>query len=240
MKGLPESEIYEQELTFWPYKESIQSVITYICEQAPQNASVIDLMCGPGYLLGKIAQKRPDLKITGMDIDERYISFAKQKYSDIPFVSADILTWIPSTKYDVVVCTGSLHHIPYEKQEEAVARMSEMMKSNGFLLISDCYVNDYSNEKERKKAAAKLGYEYLIATIENDAPDPVLAPTVEVLDNDVFKREFKTSLKKRLPIFNKYFHSVETWKTWPKLDAEYGDYITVMKSPKDSRLEYQH
>lgn len=230
MKGLPDSQIYEQELEYWPYKESWNMVFDYICANAPQNATLLDLMCGPGYLLGKLAAKRPDLKLKGIDIDQRYIPFAQAKYPQIEFELNDIFSLAEKEEYDVVICTGSLHHLSYDKQEQGIAVMADLVKPDGFVLISDCYINDYANETERKLAAAKLGYEYLKGTIENQAPDLVIAPTIEILDNDVFMKEFKTSLKKRTPQFEKHFKSVETRKAWPKLESEYGDYITIGKN----------
>ena len=67
-------------------------------------------------------------------------------------------------------------------------------------------------------------------TIKNSAPDEVVAATVDILYNDVMMDgEFKDSLKKRLPIFEKYFKNVEVIKTWPDFDSEHGDYIMICR-----------
>jgi SAM-dependent methyltransferase len=237
MKGLPDSKIYEQELEYWPYIRSWKKVFEYVCQNTPANGSVVDLMCGPGYLLGKIASARKDLTLKGVDIDERYIPYAKEKYPHIDFVRGDVLTWKPENTFDVVLCTGSLHHIPYDQQEDAVRRMFVLAKPDGLVLISDSYIDDYLNEVERKSAAAKLGYEYLRATIQNKAPESVIEPTIEILWNDVFMKEFKTSLKKRLPIFEKYSDTIETLKTWPDPGSEYGDYISICRKASGQIFE---
>lgn len=229
MKGLPDSTIYEEELQYWPYVTSWKKVIEYVRDNASKSGSLIDLMCGPGYLLGKIAEARKDLALEGIDIDVRYIPHAQKMYPQIDFALADVLTWVPKQEYDVVLCTGSLHHIPYEQQENAVQKMASMVKPGGFVIISDCYIDDYKDEKERKVAAVKLGYEYLRETIQNGAPDSVVEPTIEILWNDVMLKEFKTSLKKRLPIFEKHFSQVKTLKTWPTFEAEYGDRISICR-----------
>ncbi|MDD5340819.1 MAG: class I SAM-dependent methyltransferase [Patescibacteria group bacterium] len=230
MKELPESKIYELELLYMPYKKSLEKVLEIINSQAPKNGTLLDIMCGPGYLLGQISDKRGDLKLVGVDLDERYISFSKEKYPKISFEVGDTLSWQPQQLFDVVICTGSIHHIVYEKQDRAIARIADMVKPDGLVIISDCHIDDYANEKERKIAAAKLGYEYLVETIKNGAPDDVIAATVDILHNDVMKNEYKTSLKKRLPIFNKYFGNVEVVKTWPDIESQYGDYIMVCKN----------
>ncbi len=232
MKGLPDPKIYEQELLYMPYRESLRQVLDYISQNTPENGTLIDLMCGPGYLLGEIASKRKDLKLKGLDIDKRYIPYAKEKYLHLTFERGDILTWKPDGQYDVVICTGSLHHIPYDQQGTIVQKMASMVKSGGFVLISDCCVDDYSNETERQISAAKLGYEYLRETIQNGAPQPVIEATLEILWNDVLMKEFKTSMKKRQSLFEGIFNDVETLKTWPIFESEYGDYISICRNNK--------
>jgi SAM-dependent methyltransferase len=229
MKQLPESETYEEGLLYWPYKDSLIEVLEQITKLAPQNSTLLDVMCGPGYLLGEITKKRPDLKLTGVDIDKRYVPYGRKTYPGVNFEEGDVLSWHPKSPFDVVICTGSVHHIPYEQQDKAIANIASMAKPDGLVIISDCFVDDYSNETERKLAAAKLGYEYLRETIQNKASDPVIGWTVDILYNDVFMHEFKPSLKKRSPIYEKYFSDVKTIKTWPKIDSEYGDYISILK-----------
>jgi len=230
MKELPESKIYEQELIYMPYKKSLKKVLDIICSQAPAKGSLLDLMCGPGYLLGQISKKRKDLFLYGVDSDKRYVTFSKEKYPKINFETGEILSWKSKQLFDIVICTGSLHHIPYKKQAQAVKKMASIMKPNGFCIISDAHIDNHSNEKERKIAAAKLGYEYLIETVKNGAPKKVIIETINILHNDVMMDEFKTSLKKRMPVYKKYFGNVELFKTWPKTDSQYGDYIVICRN----------
>ncbi|MDB4992429.1 MAG: class SAM-dependent methyltransferase [Parcubacteria group bacterium] len=228
MKELPEAETYEEGLEYWPYKTSLLTVIEYICEHAPQNGKLLDVMCGPGYLFGKIKEKRPDLSLYGVDIDERYIEHGNKTYSGVHFEQGDVLTWRPEEKFDVVVCTGSVHHIPYELQEQAIANIASMASPAGLVIISDCYVDDYSDETERKQAAAKLGYEYIRETIANGGSERVISWTIDILSNDVLMHEFKPSYEKRLPLLEKCFGKVTTIKTWPNANPPgYGDYIHI-------------
>jgi 2-polyprenyl-3-methyl-5-hydroxy-6-metoxy-1,4-benzoquinol methylase len=226
MKELPASETYEEGLLYWPYKTSLATVLEHVSTRAPKNGTLLDVMCGPGYLLGQIAKIRPDLVLSGVDIDERYVEHTKSAHN-IHAEKADVLMWRPASPFDVVLCTGSVHHIKYEEQERAIANIASMVKPDGLVIISDCYVDDYANETERKLAAAKLGYEYIRETIENGGSEKVVEWTVDILWNDVLQHEFKTSLKKRLPILEKHFADVQTIKSWPKFESGYGDYIHI-------------
>lgn len=227
MKPLPLAETYERELQFMPYRNSLKMVEDIVCADAPHKAIILDLMCGPGYLLMQIHQRRPDLRLRGVDNNPRYISHAKKKCG-ASFFTADVLSYSYAPS-DIVLCTGALHHIPYEKQEQVVETISKATKPKGFAIISDCYIDDFSTEQERQLAAAKLGYEYLRATIRG-APAEVIAATIDILHNDVMGQEFKTSLEKRLPLFKKHFREVRTMKTWPNLQiGGYGDYVTILR-----------
>lgn len=231
MKELPEAETYEDGLEYWPYRTSLQAVINYISEHALQGGMLLDVMSGPGYLLGKIKEKRPDLILSGVDIDDRYVSHGLKTYPSVRFEKGDVLNWQPREKFDVVVCTGSVHHIPYEQQEKAISSIASMVKPNGLVVISDCYVDDYSDETERKQAAAKLGYEYIRETIANGGSNRVIEWTVDILWNDVLMHEFKPSFEKRLPILKRHFAEIETLKAWPNTTPPgYGDYIHICKA----------
>ncbi len=232
MERLPEADIYEQELEYMPYKESLRVMLDYISQRAPRNGSLLDLMCGPGYLLGKIAEKRKDLELLGVDNDERYIIHSRERYPHIPFEQGDVLIWRPDKLYDVVTCTGALHHIQYEKQEEVVRKMASMVKKDGFVLISDCYIDRYTNDAERKNAAARLGYEYLIATKKNGASEDVIKETRDILYNDVLMKEYKTSFIKRVLIFEKFSKNIDNLKVWPESVSDYGDYISILRMAK--------
>ncbi len=234
MKPQTHPELYERNLQYWPYHKSLAKVVEIVCEEAPQNGTVMDLMCGPGYLLGQLSQRRSDLILHGEDIDSTYLEYARRKYPQASFEVRDVLNWRHGVKFDVVMCTGALHHIPYERQEDVIRRMAFMTKLNGFSILSDCYLRDYSTEKSRKFAAAKLGYEYLHATILADAPDEVIQETADLNGNDVLGREFKTSFIKRNKITRFYFKERRSYQTWPERAGAFsaGDHIDVLRGPK--------
>ncbi len=219
--------VYEEEFVFMPWKNLIDRILDLIEKKLPENSNVLDLMCGPGYLLGQICQRRGDLRVKGLDIQEEFIEYAQKKYPAASFQVADVLSWQTNEKYDLVVCTAGIHHLAYERQEFLVKKVSQLLKLDSFCIFADPYVDDFSNEKERKRAVAKLGYEYLLATIENDAPDEVIEATVGILRNDMTGFERKTSLKKIKPVFEKIFSSIEVNKTWPETESEYGDYYII-------------
>ena len=118
------------------------------------------------------------------------------------------------------------------KQGIFLESIPELLKPDGFAIFADPYVDDYSNELERKQVAAKLGMNYIIATIQNGAPSEVIGATIDILYNDVMGFEYKTSIKKIESILRKLFSFVEITKIWPESKSEYGDYYIICKTRK--------
>jgi trans-aconitate methyltransferase len=229
MKRLPSPETYEKEELFMPWGTLTKEILNWILKEVSANQKIIDLMCGPGQLLGKIQSKRKDLQLTGLDTDKRYIKFASIKYPFINFINDDILKWKTKIKYNLVLVTGGIHHIPYNKKRIVIKSIYDLLDNNGVCIIADPFIDNYVNEKQRKIAAAKLGYEYIKAVITNNAPDEIVSAAIDILFNDVLpKGEYKTSITKFRNIIDPIFSKVELHKTWPNITSEYGDYYFIL------------
>jgi 2-polyprenyl-3-methyl-5-hydroxy-6-metoxy-1,4-benzoquinol methylase len=229
MQNLPTASVYEKEFKYMPWGMLISEVREFVSKNAPANGKVLDLLCGPGYLLGKLQEDRKDLQYLGVDLESEYIEYAKNQYPTISFETHDAFTWESAETFDVVLVTAGLHHLPYDQQESFIKKVSELVARDGFAIIGDPYIDDFSNETERKIAGAKLGYEYLAATIRSGGTEDVVDAAIGVLTNDVKLVEWKSSIIKNKPLFEKYFTSVEMHKTWPKEETEYGDYYFILK-----------
>ena len=84
-----------------------------------RDASVLDLGCGPGDILIKLALTRPDLAITGVDASEPMLALgrvdaaARGVDARLRFVQA----WLPSLgpiaaeRFDAVISNSLLHHL---------------------------------------------------------------------------------------------------------------------------------
>jgi len=232
MDHIDESRLYEMALDYWPYRTSLSAVVDQVCLYAPPNGTLLDMMCGPGYLLGRIAEMRPDLHVLGVDIEARHVEYGRRAHPKISFEAGNVLEWCRSSPFDVVVCTGALHHVPRASQEAAIANIAYAVKSEGFVVLSDCYIDHYANEIQRKRAAARLGYEYLDETIANGAPEVVIRLTSAIQLDDVLGVEFKTSVRRREPILKKYFAKATTRRTWPTESSGRGDYVHVCSQPR--------
>lgn len=229
MQNLPTADTYQKEVKYMPWGILVSEIIDYVTKNAPENASVVDLLCGTGNLIMEIQKIRPDIKFVGVDLEGEYIEYARLQNPKAEFITADVLVWESEIKFDAVLCTGGLHHLPYDRQNEFIKKISNLVGKDGFVIVGDPYIDSYTNETERKVSAARLGFEYLIATIKNGAPDDVIKATSSLTDNDVFLVEFKDSLKNVESYFKNVFSYVEKHKTWPTVESEYGDYYFILR-----------
>ena len=88
----------------------------------PQNGTLLDLGCGSGRLLARLAQGRPDARLVGLDLSEPMLETGRGmlereglservdlRRGDITTFDADL-----SESFDVVSCNFTLHQLPEE------------------------------------------------------------------------------------------------------------------------------
>lgn len=104
--------------------------------------TIVDVGCGPGYLIAVIAKKIPQAHIVGVDISEEMLStasknlsslgfgekveFRKGESQSLPFENASV---------DNVVSTLSLHH--WSDPKRAFQEIHRVLKPGGQLLVLD-------------------------------------------------------------------------------------------------------
>lgn len=87
-------------------------------------AEVIDLGSGPGNLTITLAERWPEAHIVGVDSSSEMIAKASE-YVGIDWVEADLLTWRPPRRADVVISNAALQWVP--------DHLAEMPRLAGFV-----------------------------------------------------------------------------------------------------------
>lgn len=91
-------EIFGEQLLIWLERHNIKP------------ATAMDLACGTGILCEIL--NRAGIKAAGMDFSAGMIDIARQNNPHIPYEVADMISFCPPKKYDLVTCTGdALNHI---------------------------------------------------------------------------------------------------------------------------------
>ncbi|MEV4713913.1 class I SAM-dependent methyltransferase [Micromonospora sp. NPDC049374] len=126
----------------WALRGLYRRVAADVAAVAPQSAMILDIGTGPGRLLHELADRRPDLTLTGVDPSPHMIQVAEQAATSrslghrVRFQIADVADLPhPDGSVEVVVSTLSLHHWP--DLAAAATELARVLRPGGRLMIYD-------------------------------------------------------------------------------------------------------
>ncbi|MBI1309090.1 MAG: methyltransferase domain-containing protein [Proteobacteria bacterium] len=108
----------------------------------PRGAHVLDLGCGNGTGLVALARNHAPASLTGIDEDPAQIALARTRLEKsgvtarLIEANAEKIT-LPAHTYDVITCTGCLHHVP--KWKSALAEVARLLRHGGLLYMFEIY-----------------------------------------------------------------------------------------------------
>lgn len=76
--------------------------------------TLLDLGCGTGSFLARLAAAHSEIKCVGVELDDRLAEYARETYSspNLEFLSADVASFQPTQHFDLAVSIDFLHHVP--------------------------------------------------------------------------------------------------------------------------------
>ena len=121
----------------WNYYPEIfgEQLMQWLREQDIAPKTAMDLACGTGVLCRHLEAN--GIRAAGMDLSPGMIAIARDASPEIPYQVADMVTFCPEERYDLVTCTGdAVNHIP------DLANVYEFLSPGGW------FVFDILNEGE--------------------------------------------------------------------------------------------
>jgi len=107
---------------------------------APAGGAVLDVGTGPGVLLVELAARRPDLRLTGVDLSADMVAAATRNLK--PFGErararvGDVTSLpLPDRSFDLIVSSLSLHH--WDHPEDAVPELARVLRPGGRIHVYD-------------------------------------------------------------------------------------------------------
>lgn len=128
----------------WNYYPEIfgQQLLKFLSAAGIRPACALDIACGTGVLCEIL--HGAGMQVTGMDLSEGMIEIAKTGNPHIRYDVADMTTYQPGQKFDLVTCTGdAINHIGSLTNVEKIFR-----NVYGYLNPGGCFVFDILNERE--------------------------------------------------------------------------------------------
>ncbi len=99
--------------------------------------SVLELACGPGVWTGQLLRYATD--VTAVDASPEMLAIARARVGSdrVRFIQADLFTWKPSRRYDVVFIGFWLSHVPAERFESFWSLVADALKPDGRVFFAD-------------------------------------------------------------------------------------------------------
>jgi SAM-dependent methyltransferase len=100
--------------------------------------SVLELACGPGVWTRQLLRHASD--VTAVDASREMLALAARSVpggAPVRFVQADLFTWEPDRRYDVVFMGFWLSHVPAERFESFFGRVAAALAPRGRVFFAD-------------------------------------------------------------------------------------------------------
>lgn len=205
------------------------------------NEILLDVGCGAGELLLKIAQRYPAVSLTGVDISPGIFApaqeQARQRGFSIQFQTADAQSLLfPAAYFDRVTALHMLYHVP--DIEKALREMKRVLKLEGRLVVS---TNSLASKPELQRlgsgAAQHIG-------IKEHAPVSARFPieSGEELLRRYFRQVELTRFQSTITLYEpkpgvEYFDSMrDLWDPRPS-DAQWQAMITFVQQQFESIIQ---
>ncbi|UCD92331.1 MAG: class I SAM-dependent methyltransferase [Methanobacteriota archaeon] len=110
--------------------------IDRMLELLPEGASILDLGCGPGIPFDKYLVES-GYDVTGIDISQKHIDFAKDNVPDATFLKSDMSEVdLDEGSFHAVLSLYAIFHIPKEEHEDLFSKIFRTLKSSGLALVT--------------------------------------------------------------------------------------------------------
>ncbi len=119
------------------------------------NEKILDIGSGNGFLSYDMATKVKGVKVTGIELNEKNIEFARSHYSheNLGFVKGDVLKELPEGKFDVITMSNVLEHI--DKRVDFLKSLTQKFNPERFIIRVPVFERDW-----RVPLKKELGLDY--------------------------------------------------------------------------------
>lgn len=123
-----------------PCFDDFYSIATSIAETNVNNPNILDIGAGTGLLSSFILEKFPDAKITLIDLSEKMLDVAKERFKGNPnvtYIIDDYTKYKFDTKYDVIVSSLSIHHLTSDEKKQLYHSIYSSLNKDGVFINAD-------------------------------------------------------------------------------------------------------
>ena len=109
------------------------------------NAAILDIGCGKGFMLYDFKELMPESTIAGIDVSDYAISNAMASVKPyLKIASAEKLPY-PEKSFDLVISINSIHNLPLERLKTALKEIRRVCRGSSYITI-DAWRNEIERE----------------------------------------------------------------------------------------------
>jgi putative AdoMet-dependent methyltransferase len=133
--------VYDKQMeTFRDYENETRMLIDKLKITNTEQLNVADLGCGTGAFSIHVA--RYFNKVYAVDVSEEMLKISSAKaealcISNIEFIKAGFLSYIPIEKCDIVFSKWAFHHLPDYWKQAGLININRMLKQDGLFYLID-------------------------------------------------------------------------------------------------------
>lgn len=109
----------------------IQNTLKKYCTD---NASVLDIGCGPGLYLKDFSEV--NIRKVGIDLSAKMLKLAKENNPNTLLINGEFLSYQFNQQFDFIYSVGVLQYIPKREIENFFKKIHLLLKKNGAFLIN--------------------------------------------------------------------------------------------------------
>lgn len=119
--------------------------LAHMCELVTPGDTVLDIGCGPGSLLGQLAELNPRVEFIGMDLSASMLQRAQWQCAEkrlqnveLRYGDMTVLNGIKDGSMDAVVSSMAFHHLPdFHALDVTFMQIARVLKPDGAIYFND-------------------------------------------------------------------------------------------------------
>ncbi|HMI04666.1 MAG TPA: class I SAM-dependent methyltransferase [Pedobacter sp.] len=166
----------------------------FFCDHIPSdNASILDIACGPGNIIKYLLDRKPGYKILGTDLSPKMLELARINNPTAQFQLMDCReTGTIKQKFDGITCGFCLPYLTLEETMELIANVSRLLIPGGIFYLSTMVEDEIT--KSRYQISSSGDQVYVNYHREDDLTRALLDNNFEVISSSHFSSPDKEGL----------------------------------------------
>lgn len=123
-----------------PCFDDFYGIAVSMIESVSKRPAVLDIGAGTGLFASFLLAKIPDARLTLIDISEKMLKVAKERFRDVSgveYIVGDYTHYDSFQKYDIIISALSIHHLSDQQKQELYKQCYSMLKPDGLFINAD-------------------------------------------------------------------------------------------------------